>query len=227
MTDPPVPPSPEDVAPPPAQRWTPRSAIRRAVVVLRSEGARSLGFKLLGETVYRRVVVLGRSLAGPLLRFDPPPGVEIDRLRPAEIDRYLALRPAADGREIERRLAAGDRCLVARLDGRIVHAGWLASRPVWSDYLGMDVAPRPGEAYVYESFTDPAHRRSGITAARSTVALRLARDEGHRSIIGIVMPENRAAFGPARKMGFAPCGVIGWVGVGRWRYEFDRRRPVA
>src|SRR5207302_3972274 len=43
---------------PGAQRWTFATALVRAVQVAREEGVRSLWFKALGETIYRRLAIV-------------------------------------------------------------------------------------------------------------------------------------------------------------------------
>src|SRR6059036_2712211 len=92
-------------------RWTSRRILKRAKEVLHEEGLRSLWFKILGETVYRRVVLLECPLDEPIAEVTSSLPVVIDLLRDTELDEYIALRPEADPSKIQRRLAAGQRAL--------------------------------------------------------------------------------------------------------------------
>src|SRR5262245_28500218 len=105
-------------------RWTIDAVRERAVIVWREGGLKHLWFKVLGETVYRRAYLMQYALADPLPASTPAVTIEIGHLGDTEVDDYLALRPDADPVEIRARLAAGQRCVVAREDGKVVHALW-------------------------------------------------------------------------------------------------------
>ena len=51
--------------------WTWRQAWRRALEVLQQDGPQSLWFKVLSETVYRRVILLERLLDEPEAKSHP------------------------------------------------------------------------------------------------------------------------------------------------------------
>ena len=88
-------------------QWTWRRAIQRAIEVLRDEGVRGLWFRILGETVYRRVVLMERLLEEPIAEMTACLPVVIDLLKDTEADEYTGFRPGVDLSEIRRRLAAG------------------------------------------------------------------------------------------------------------------------
>lgn len=69
---------------------------RRARDVLREQGVRSLWFKVLGKTVYRRTVVFERTLDTLPVASLPPDAIDIGQLAHTEIDAYLRLRPDED-----------------------------------------------------------------------------------------------------------------------------------
>src|SRR4051812_44638951 len=94
-------------------------AVERSLELIRNEGLTTLWFKLLGETVYRRMVLLERSLDAPqeLLAAEIP--VEFDLLRASDADEYALLRPDTGATEVRRRLELGQLCFSGRHDGRI------------------------------------------------------------------------------------------------------------
>jgi GNAT superfamily N-acetyltransferase len=196
--------------------------VARAVDVLRHEGAGSLWFRILGETVYRRVVLMERLLSEPIAELAAHLPVAIDLLKETEVDEYTSFRPEVDPFEIRRRLDAGHRAFVARHGGRIVHAGWAAAGGAWIRYLSCEITLAADEAYQYESFTTPGFRGFNIAPLRITEMMRYFRGAGFRRLIAVVVPENAPAFRPLEKSGYRPFGVMGYVKIGRWRWNFCR-----
>jgi SAM-dependent methyltransferase len=45
---------------------------------------------------------------------------------------------------------------------------------------------------------------------------------GYGRLVAVVVPENVAAFRPLEKAGYRRVGVMGYVGIGSWRYQFAR-----
>lgn len=196
----------------------------RALEVLRVEGVRSFWFKVLGQTVYRRLVVMERPLDEAIVPVTARAPVVVGLLMDADVDEYTTFRPDTDPAEIRRRLVAGHRCFVVRHEGRIVHAGWAAMREAWIDYLGCEFPLEPGDVYQFDSYTAPAFRGLDLAAARVAWMARFFRDAGSRRLLAVVWPENRAAFRPLEKAGYRAVGTIGYIGLARWRRHFYRRK---
>src|SRR2546423_935629 len=104
------------------ERWKFRMALERAREVLRQEGVRSLWFKLLGETVYRRLLLLERPLQEPIPEVKARISVEVSLLQKIQIAEYLEFRAEAKESEVRSQLETGDWCFVARHQGQIVCA---------------------------------------------------------------------------------------------------------
>src|SRR5712691_6215953 len=88
------------------ERWKVRVALERAKEVLREEGVRSLWFKLLGETVYRRLLLLERPLQDAIPAVTARVPVEISLLQKSEIAEYVEYRAETDVSEVQARLDA-------------------------------------------------------------------------------------------------------------------------
>jgi len=196
--------------------------MQRAIEVLQDEGVRSLWFRILGETVYCRVVLMERLLDEPIAEMTACLPVVIDLLKDTEADEYASFRPGADPSEIRRRLAAGQWAFVARHEGCIVHAGWAVAERTWIDYLACEIGLASDEVYQYESYTAPDFRGKNCAAVRVTAMMRYFRDAGYRRMVAVVVPENAPAFRIMDKTGYRPFGVMGYVKIGRWRQDFCR-----
>ena len=202
-----------------------RRALRRAAQVLREEGAWSLCYRVLGETVYRRVVVFERRLDGPVVEVMPRLPVVLGLLQETEVDEYAALRPDSDPADVRRRLCRngnGQQCFTARHGGRLVHVCWVATGRAWIDYLDREVLLAPDEAYTYEAFTAPGFRGQNISPARSSYLQRTLRVAGYRRLLAVIMPENRPAFRPLEKAGYQRAGTLGYFQIGPCRRHFGR-----
>lgn len=206
------------------ERWKFRRALERASEVLRQEGARSLWFKILGETVYRRLLLLERPLQEPIPDVTARVSVVIGLLKKIEIAEYVQFRTEADIPGIQSRLDAGQVCFVARHQGALVSTSWAAANRAWIDYLSRELRLAPDEVYAYDSFTEPAFRGRSVDPARTAEKLRYFRAAGYRRMVCAVSPENRASFRSCAKVGYRPYGLIGYVRVGPWKRHFCRVR---
>ncbi len=205
-----------------------RLALARASHVLRQEGARSLWFKILGETVYRRLLLLERDLQEPIPEVTVRLPVAIGLLKKTEIAAYVQLRTDADAAAIRSRLDGGQVCFAARHRGGLVSTSWAATNRVWIDYLARELPLAADEVYCYDSFTDEAFRGWGLDAARTAEKLRYFRRAGYRRAVCVVSPENRASLRSCAKVGYRFSGLIGYVRIGPWTWHFCRvgHRPA-
>jgi len=205
--------------------WTWARVRQRVPRVLEEGGIAAILFKVLGETVYRRMIVMECSLDEPVDALRSRVDVEVDLLDMAAAGDYRRLRPETPDDEIRRRRDAGHWCAGARIEGRVVSVCWVAPRGGRVDYLDRDLPLGGGEAYLYEVFTEPAVRGRGISSQVLAFASRRARTTGCRRIVALVNPENRAAFPPLERNGYRRTGVIGYMTIGPWRRDFRRTRP--
>jgi SAM-dependent methyltransferase/GNAT superfamily N-acetyltransferase len=178
---------------------------------------RAFGFAILARTVYRRLIVLERSLDESVPKLEAQIPVTIDLLQPDEAAEYVRFHPILTLAEVQRRLAAGHWCFVVRHEGAMVHAGWAVAGRAWIDYLGCELPLGAGEAYQYGSYTTPAYRGRDLAGARVAMMARWLNARGYRRLLAAVLPENWTAFRPLEKVGYRPVGWIGVVRVGRWR----------
>jgi SAM-dependent methyltransferase/GNAT superfamily N-acetyltransferase len=188
----------------------------RALTMLRTEGLRGIGVRILAATVYRRLLVLALPLddtRGPAA----PSRVEIRTLEATALDEYLRFRPGSEEAALARRFRAGARCFVALHEGRIVHAGWATTGPAWIEYLGCEFPLAPGDVFQFDSFTAPEFRGRGFAQARITAMAGVLRAEGRRRLLAAVWPENTAGLRPLTAMGYRVVGRVTVTRLGPWR----------
>jgi ribosomal protein S18 acetylase RimI-like enzyme len=192
---------------------------RRAWDIWREEGFRSLFFRVLGETVYRRMVLFERPLSDPIPSAAATIPVEVSLLEPSEVDEYAAFHPSLDAAQVRDRLNHGGKCFISRHEGSIVNACWTAEGSVLIDYLGCSIQLAHDEVYVYNNYTSPRFRGCNVSIARAAVMLRHFRELGYRRLIAVVVPENKAAFRSPDKAGYRRMGLIGYIKIGPWRHN--------
>ncbi len=194
------------------------ASFRRAWEVLRREGPRSFFFKVLGETVYRRLLVIEREIGHPPVVDRCRIPVSYECLDSGALAEYGRFRPDADLENIRRRLEGGQECFVARHEGAIIHACWTATRYARIDYLDCEVALTPEAVYVYEVFTAPEFRGQAVSSGRSAHMERVLERQGAKRLVAAVWPENRAASRSRSKAGYSTTGKIGY-----WRLRHRKR----
>ena len=119
-----------------------------------------------------------------------------------------------------RRMAAGNRCFVARHQGRIISARWAATGTAQCDYLFREVSLGSDEVYLYDAFTSPEWRGKGIFPALTSEMHRCYRAAGKKRSICFTGPENLPAM--VADTGYRGIGFIGYIGLGPLRRHFFR-----
>jgi GNAT superfamily N-acetyltransferase len=188
---------------------------------LQEEGLGSFWLKSVDALGYRRLYLLRRPLAEPILDCPTTLPVEIGWLTLEEVQDYLVFRPDASGHDVTQQFLRGDRCLVARHEDRIVGAIWGSSERIhMKRSLGRDLPLAAGEAYQFDAYTLPAVRGMGIAPAISVAWLRHLRDEACVDAILLTVPWNVAALRSHAKAGYRVAAVVRYVRLGPWRYLF-------
>ena len=192
---------------------------------LQEEGLGSFWLKSLDALGYRRMYLLRRPLAEPILDCPTTLPVAIGWLTLEEMQDYLVFRPDASAHDVTQQLLQGDRCLVARHKHRIVGAVWGSStRMNTQRSLGRDLSLAAGEAYQYDAYTLPEVRGMGIAPALSVAWLRHLRDEACTAAIRLTFPWNVPALRSHAKAGYRVAAVVRCLGLGRRRYVFPLER---
>lgn len=208
---------------PGARRWTPADAIARALDVVRTEGPRSLVFRVLAETFYRRLLLFEQELDGRERLAEIPADLSFGWVDESRLVEYEQLRPGGAS-QAAARLLAGHRCFGTWLEGELVAARWIARGSPPVEYLDLSLSLGEGEVYHYDSFTSPSQRRRGLSVVSQAQLADVLEREGRQRIVRAVLPENRAAVRDAEKAGFRRRGRIGFVRFGPLRRELHRAR---
>jgi hypothetical protein len=203
------------------------AAASRAWRTARQGGLWGLLYGLLAATVYRRLVLVEYGLDRDPPRFDPSVPVSYGVLGRGDVEEYRRLRPDTPRAEVERRLDAGHVCFLARVQGRMVHGVWFAPRRAYIAYLDRELPLAPGDAYMYDSHTEPGHRGLGIWKGGLIYTARYLRAAGYRRYLATILPENRAAMSQMRHAS-GSAEVLGSLRLGPWRRDFggQRLRPA-
>lgn len=108
------------------------------------------------------------------------------------------------------RLGEDRLCYVVEEGGKLLHASWVATSPVWTRELRAALRPPPRAAYVYESFTHPDARGRGVYpfALRGIVATMA--DRGIRHVWVAVEGSNEPSQRAVTKAGFQPAFTLGY-----------------
>lgn len=189
--------------------------------MLRTEGFRSLWFRVLGETVYRRMIVMQGHYDLNIPDVDPGIAVEFGLLEPHQIDEYLELRPDADPEEIRLRFERRHVCFVARHEGRLIQACWVAVERIWIDYLQCWIYLDPAAFYPYDLYAVPEVRGRNVHRAHIPHMFRYFENAGVWRVIAAFHPDNRV-HRIFERLGLTHTAQIGVVRLGPWRRSFCR-----
>jgi ribosomal protein S18 acetylase RimI-like enzyme len=180
---------------------------------------------VLADLGYRRVLLFERWLDEPITPVTPRAPVTFSKLEPAQIDEYLRFHDATSRPRLEERFARGDECFVARHDGRIVCASWATRKEFLMSSMHYRYAVGPSEAYLYDSFADPAFRGRAIAPALGVHVLERFRCAGVTRATLAVHPENVANRRARAKNAFRLCERIDCLQLGNrvWHWHREKR----
>jgi GNAT superfamily N-acetyltransferase len=170
------------------------------------------GFLLLQKVVRR---LPGKAAdVGTLcfLRFDGIPNVpqQLVRgscvVRPATVDDIDGLVRLQDKRQLFLdRFSAGDLCVVAMLDGRIVGYEWFSDKPVHHEEAwGLRITVPGGFVYAYDAYIDRACRNTGVWLRFKAFLGEWMRLRDKRGVLTFVEYGNSPSLRTHLRFGFAP-----------------------
>ena len=204
--------------PPKDWRWT----MSRFGELLRWEGVRGLVLRTLPVVGYRSVGRYVRSLEEPVpLRTASLP-VSFEELNADDQDDYVAFRRGTTAAQFSSRRQAGNRCFVARHDGKLVAALWVATGRAQVGFLRREIELDPGEIYLFDAYTLPEHRGRHLQPMIVSRTLARFQEEGYRQALSLIAPHNRPNITVRERAGFRRVGTIGCVILGPFRYDFSR-----
>jgi hypothetical protein len=105
------------------------------------------------------------------------------------------------------RLARGESCYLAIVDGRIAHVNWTCF--TWGDALpGHPIRLRPGEIYTTDALTPGPFRGKGLHALVLGTMLSDARAKGFRQAFTLGQLDRPDALKGLRTVGWRECGRV-------------------
>ena len=102
----------------------------------------------------------------------------------------------------KRRLARGDSCYMAWVDGDCVHYSWVSRMPSYLGEIHRWLDIQPDEAYVYDCFTDAAFRGQQIFPAVLTAISRKLFAQGVKKVWIAAESHNRSSLRAISRLPF-------------------------
>jgi GNAT superfamily N-acetyltransferase len=185
---------------------------------------------ILADLGWHRLLLLERTLDAPIPAIAARVPLTFAALHREDLDEYLRFHGQASRAQLEERFARGDDCFLARHDGRIVCTSWISRDAHFFRSVGCRYALGDSEAYLYDSFADPAFRGRAIAPALGVEVLAWLRRAGVTRVVMAVVPENRANRRARAKTGFRTFGRLHYLRIGNrswhWHRPVDARRDA-
>lgn len=195
--------------------------------IVRSEGAKSLLFRLLGKLMYRRVLVLECDLGLQFSDTSTKTSVDIRKLGPADTCAFIDFHSGPGRSVFHARLEQGHECYAAICADRIMSVSWIALNNATLWLLDADFRLDRDQLYIYDSYTHPDHRGLRLQAQIFEDIRREFAAAGIRRAITFVVPENVANLRSRARLGFSEIGMVRRVRLGKWvRFLSSENAPV-
>ncbi len=189
----------------------------------RQEGLRvAARYMLLPLIDLHYAVVLRRSLQVPFPPPKFPTGVTARLATVDDLQLFKNMIPPIRLRRFERKLNAGELCLVALHEGEGVGLGWGSfANSITVNHTPLKLGPK--DLYLWGAYVTPAFRRRGLMTAMANMQLRIYQEQGWEYTYQITDWYNRPALNLARRMGCVPVANILTLRLVEWRIA----RPVS
>jgi ribosomal protein S18 acetylase RimI-like enzyme len=172
---------------------------------------------------YQRTYVWQRSLSGPI--DDPAPTLDVT-LRRANLDDlplFGTIIPRLRMKRFAKKMEAGEVCVIAIREGRIVGFGWVG----FPDGPAIRETPLklgPKEAYAWAGYVSSPYRSYGIATAMGLTLWHWLQEQGYERVLTVVERRNRPAIEWARSAGLEIVAELDSLRLLRW--TLARRVPV-
>lgn len=205
-----------------------RTSLARFRDVVRTVGLRRSLLLLPGSLLRTEFSVLVGDLEGPPPA-QPSAGSRWAALRwtpmsERDVPRLLELNPGITGREVQGWLDDGHECMLARLDGELVHYRSYVTGRVALPYLGATLQLDEGDILIGQLYTLPRLRRGGLLAAAGQWSQRYVRAAGHRRMVSLVADWNVPTLRTSARFGLGTVGSVRAWRLGPWRRTSIRGR---
>lgn len=123
-------------------------------------------------------------------------------------DEASVLAQTMDMQEVEQRFAAGKRCYVALVEGKLAAYGWATFDQEAIGELGLLVHLKPGEAYIWDCVTLPEYRGLRLYPALLAYIARELQAGGFQRVWIGANADNVASQSGMRQVGFVPIADV-------------------
>ena len=121
-------------------------------------------------------------------------------------------------RRATERFEKGDQCFAAiASNNQVAHSRWVSTNDTYIPELEMDTRPRPNQAYMYDGYSKPEFRGSGIDGAVRNFIFETLKSQGIENVYSYVRSDNPVGIRAARRW----QDEIGRV----WYFRFNNADP--
>ena len=108
------------------------------------------------------LIVLARLADDETPAYRHDPSLQARQATPADATLYARAVGTESARTFTHRLTSSTHCFLVLSGPELLHASWVTMATAWTRELRACIAPPPGDAYVYESFTRAEARGRGV-----------------------------------------------------------------
>jgi hypothetical protein len=203
-----------------------RSFISEVWAILRQEGIVAATLRCLDAAgFYRRMIIS----SGPAML--PPEAPEkyatdlnltFEELGEISIDDYRLMRPDHSRQQIWTRFDRAEVCVMARHDGLVVGASWIAPEIAWIEYLECTLPLAEDVVYIYDTHVDPKFRGRRVINNLGLIQREKCVKLGARRFAGAIWDRNRYAAGLHERRSRTTQGEIIRIKLGPWQRVWIR-----
>lgn len=203
-------------------KGTPRWVAHRLRHIVEHEGLRGLWFRTWAHLGYRRLAFLTCPLNDAVAPQSVGTSLQFVTLGRADADEYAAFREGARAGEFASYLQSEFVCHAARVDGRLASVTWSAANRATIWYLDADFDLRPGQLYLFGSYTHPNFRGRRLHAALFDHVRRWGPTAGFSEAAVFVVAENAATLRAHARVGFQRTGAAVRIRLGPFIRHFSQ-----
>jgi ribosomal protein S18 acetylase RimI-like enzyme len=157
---------------------------------------------------WRKAIIFERSLVEPFQEVIPKANVTIRRATIDDMDKFVGLVDKDKYFRFQQRFKQGKICFIV-LDGdKVVAFSWISFQNEYNSEWRCEVKLKDNEAYVFDSFIDPAYRHKRLHSALIFQKFLYLQMQGYQKAIGYVDVDNTYSLKALASSGHQPKKIF-------------------
>jgi len=175
---------------------------------------------------WKKAILFERSLAEPIQEVIPKVNVSIRQATIDDMDKFESIVDKDKFFRFQQRFKQGKICFIALDIDKVVAFSWISFLNEYISECQCEVKLKDNEAYVFDSFIDPAYRHKRLHSALIFQKFLYLRMQGYQKAIGYVDVDNTYSLKALVSSGHQPKKIFTLIEIFGLKFQRCQEMPA-